>query len=142
MTNNVIELDPLRTAPLEPSDGDDRNGFWISPFEVPRKIFLHCGSGRSDILSVRFDYPGGETGDTRGDLDSRNDPEVLIRSGRYTGKILELNFGRPISMGELASIGERLLERSVFFKMKATTFNYRMIAAIFRDWNNVVQPID
>jgi hypothetical protein len=140
--SKTIELDPQRTAPLEPSEGDNRNGFWISPFEVPKKIFLNCGSGFSDILSARFEYAGSETGNTRFELDSRSDPAVLVRSGGYTGKILELTFGRPISLGELARIGDRLLERSATFKMKATTFNYRMIAAIFRDWEKVVQPTD
>jgi hypothetical protein len=140
--SKTIELDPRKTGPLEPSEGDDRNGSWISPFEIPRRIFLHCGSGFRNILAVRFEYAGGETGDTRRDLDDSNDPDVLIRFGRYSGKILELSFGRPISLGELASIGERLKQSSVTFKMNATTLNYRMIAAIFQDWNNVVEPID
>jgi len=140
--NTIIDLDPRRTAGLEPSDGDDRNGFWISPFEVPRKIFLHCAPGFRDIMAVRFEYAGGETGNARRNLDDRNDPDVLIRSGQSTGKILDLTFGRPISLGELAGVGERLERDSGSFKMKATTFNYRIIASIFQDWLNVVKPID
>jgi hypothetical protein len=145
MSNTAFALDPQTTARYEQSEGaegDDRNAFWISPFEIPQQIFLDCGSGLSEIRSARFVYPGGETGEAQRRLDSRNDPEVEVLAGRHSGKVLELTFAPPISLDGLARIGERLLQKSGVFKMKATTFNYRMIAAILRDWNNAVQPLD
>jgi hypothetical protein len=141
--SKTVELDPRETALREPFEGDDdRNRFWISPFEVPRRIFLNGRSGFKDIHTIQFDYAGGETGDKRSELDDRDDPPVQVRSGQHTGKILEWNFGRPVSLDEFASISERLMESAASFKVKATTFNYRMIAAILRDWDKVVQSID
>jgi hypothetical protein len=140
--SNTIYLDRNKTADLEPSEGDERNGFWISPFEVPKSFFLHCETGFKDIRAVTFKYPGGETGRDWASLDDRNDPAVLVRSGQQSQKILELTFARPISLEQLRSVGERLRIRARGFRVLATQFNYKMIAAIFQNWESAVDPIE
>jgi hypothetical protein len=65
-----------------------------------------------------------------------------IRSGQSSRKILELTFAYPISLEELVSVGERLGERARTFRMLATRFNYQMIAAIFQNWQAMVDSID
>jgi hypothetical protein len=131
--SNTIYLDPSKTAELEPSEGDDRNGYWISPFEVPKSFYLHCETGFKDVRAVSFKYAGGENGKDWTNLDDRTDPSVWIRSGQSSRKILELTFAYPISLEELVSVGERLGERARTFRRLATRFNYQMIAAIFQN---------
>jgi hypothetical protein len=140
--SKTIYLDPLKTAPFEPSEGDERNGFWISPFEVPKAIFLRCETGFTDVRAANFKYSGGETGEEWTALDDRSDPPITVRCGRYSSKILELTFGHPISVDQFRSIGERLKVRAQTFKMIATRFNYQMIAAILQNWQKVVEPIN
>lgn len=138
-----IALDPERMAPLEPSENEGPYTTWmISPFEVPKRLDLQCGTGFSDIRSIRFEYTGGETGEDWTPLDDRTDPDAVVRYARETRKILEMTFGRPISLEELPGIGERLMRRSTAFRKMATAFNYRMIGAIFQNWKEAVQPID
>src|SRR5262249_19537124 len=98
--------------------------------------------GFSDIRTVQFDYSGGETGDSWISLDAREDPPIMVRFGRFTGKILELTFGRAISIGELPAIGERLSQCARGTSRMATRFNYQMIAAILQNWIKVVERID
>ena len=140
--STTFYLDPRKTAPLEPSEGDERNRSWISPFDVPKSIWLYCDPGFSDVRGVRFDYTGGETGDSWEPLDDRDDPPVTIRPGRHTGKILELTFGRPIAIEDLPGVAERLKLRAVDSRALATRFNYKMISAIFQNWSTVVDRIE
>jgi hypothetical protein len=140
--SKTIYLDPSKTAELEPSEGDDRNGFWISPFEVPRAIYLHCDTGFTDVRAARFAYSGGETGDRWTNLDERDDPPILVRRGRSSEKILELTFGRPVSVSQFNGIGERLRTQAATFKMLAARFNYQMVAAILQNWKLMVERID
>jgi hypothetical protein len=140
--SRTINLDPSKTAELEPSEGDDRNGFWISPFEVPKSIYLHCQTGFTDVRAVTFAYTGGEEGDAWADLDERSDPAIKVRRGQYSQKILQLTFGVPVSVDQLQAIGDRLRLRAKTFKVLAARFNYQMIAAIFQNWQKMVEPID
>jgi hypothetical protein len=139
--SKTIYLDPSKTAEFEPSEGDARNGFWISPFEVPKSIFLHCDTGFGDVRAVTFTYTGGETGDTWTDLDDRDDPPILVRRGRSSQKILELTFGRPVSIDQFRSIGDRLKMQAPTFQVLAARFNYQMVAAIFQNWREMVEPL-
>ncbi len=91
--SKTIYLDPSKTADFEPSEGDARNGFWISPFEVPTSIYLRCESGFTDVRAVNFEYSGGETGDLWAELDDRDDPPIAVLRGRYSQKILQLTSG-------------------------------------------------
>jgi len=136
--NGTIYLDPKKMAPLEPSQRDERNESWISPFEIPKSAHLFCEAGFADIRAVRFEYSGGETGESRMPLDERDDPAILVRYGRHSGKILELTFGRAIPLASLPSVGERLKLRARS-KMIATRFNYEMIAAIFENWSDLTE---
>ena len=60
--SKTIDLDPTKTADLEPFEGDERNGFWISPFEVPRKIFLTCRSGSATFTLFNSTMPVARRG--------------------------------------------------------------------------------
>jgi hypothetical protein len=140
--SKTIYLDPSKTAELEPSEGDERNGFWISPFEVPKAIYLRCETDFADVRSVRFEYSGGETGDVWMDLDERSDPPVTVRRGRSSQKIMELTFGHPISAEQFKSIGARLKTQAQVFKSLAARFNYQMVAGIFQNWAKMVEPLE
>jgi hypothetical protein len=74
-------------------------------------------------------------------LDERDDPPILVRYGRHSGKILELTFGHAIPLDSLPSVGERLKLRARS-KMIATRFNYEMIAAIFQNWSDLTEGTD
>jgi hypothetical protein len=140
--SETIYLDPTKTADLEPEEGDRRNGFWISPFEVPNAIYLKCETGFTDVRAVKFEYTGGETGKDWSDLDERDDPPILVRRGRSSHKILELTFGTPVSVEQFSAVGERLKTQAKTFKIFAARFNYQMVAAIFQNWQKFVEPID
>jgi hypothetical protein len=141
MTGSIY-LNRSKTSQWEPSEGDDKNGSWISPFEVPRSIHLTSDPRFNCIRVVEFRYSGGETGNRREVLDDSDRPSVLIRSGRHSGKILELAFAYPISLDGLPSIGERLKKKSRTCSQMATRFNYQMVASIFQNWNEAVDPVD
>ena len=140
--STTFYLDSDKTAPLEPWEGDERNGSWISPTEVPRTIALDGDPELSDIRGIRFDYTSGETGDTWEPLDDRDNPPVTIRPGGDTRKILEMTFGHPIAIDDLPGIAERLERRVPGFRKLVTTFNYQMIAAIFQNWSTVADRIE
>jgi hypothetical protein len=135
-----IYLDRKKTAPLEPSEGDERNGSWISSFDVPQSIKIW--GERESFSTIWFDYLGGETGDDRRPLDDQEDPSIQVRAGRHTGKILELNFGRSISQSDLPSIGERIAIQAELNRPLATKFNYLMISSIICHWVEVVEIED
>jgi hypothetical protein len=140
--SDLVYLDPAKVARYEPSEGDDRDGWWISPFDVPKYIQTTVDEG--DLIRViRFDYTGGETGDPRKrqTLDDENDPEILVFVGRYSGKILEMNFGRPIPFSELPAIGERLIRQAKNVHVLSTRFNYLMISNILKHWSEVIDRV-
>jgi hypothetical protein len=136
--DRTIHLDPDLIRPLEPSEGDARNGSWISPFDVPGRV--HFRGPDDAIRAVGLGYPGGETGDDRVDLDGRDDPPIVARIGRHSGKILELSFGRPIALSDLPAVGARIADRAPTQARLAARFNFRLVGDIFRSWPDVVGP--
>ncbi len=128
---------------LEPSEGDRRNGWWISPFDVPKYIQTTVDE-RNLIRVIRFDYTGGETGDPRKRqaLDDEHNPDILVLVGRHSGKILEMNFGRPISFDEMPAIGERLGRHANDASALSARFNYVLISGILKRWTEVVDRVD
>ena len=139
--SKTLYLDPVKTAELEPSEGDERNASWISPFEIPRAILVHCETDFRDIRAITFKYIGSEKGTEWAELDARVDPPVHVRNGQFSHKIMELTFGHPISLKELSSLGARLKAKSRMFNVGATRFNYQMIGSIFEDWDDAVEPM-
>jgi hypothetical protein len=140
--SELLYLDPAKVARYEPSEGDERDGWWISPFDVPKYIQMTVDE-HGLIRVIRFDYTGGETGDSRKRqaLDDEGNPDVLVLVGRYSGKILEMNFGRPISFSDMPAIGERVVRQAHCATVRATRFNYALIADILKHWSEVVDRV-
>jgi hypothetical protein len=125
-----IYINPEKRAPFDPSIGDSRNSSWISPTDVPQRIFLKCDPGMSQIRFARFEYPVDEEQSEPTDLDERDDPPIRIRQGKYSGKLIEMTFGRPIAQSDLPRIAERLEKQASGIRVMSTMFNYQMIARI------------
>ncbi|WP_165065637.1 hypothetical protein [Paludisphaera rhizosphaerae] len=141
----AIFIDPARTEKDRPAVGDRKNGFSISPFEIPYEMQVFGESSLDHVLSIRFSYPGGETGTTRSDIPSfgiESDVDIRIRSGRLSGKILEMTFGRPVNADELAQVAGRLKEASTATLSLSTKFNYQMISRILSSWREIIEASD
>lgn len=141
----AIFIDPARTEKDRPTVGDRKNGYSISPFEIPYEMEVIGDASLDQVRSIRFVYPGGETGTMRADIPSFGiDPgvDVRIRSGRLSGKILDMTFGRPVDVDDLAKIAGRLKEAASATPNLSTKFNYQMISRILSSWREIVETSD
>lgn len=134
--SQTIYLEPEQTAPYEPREGDGRNGSWISPSDVPVAIDVRQIIGTDKIDILRFEYRGGETGLDRGNLDDRTDPSIWIKSGRFSGKILEMGFNYPITASDFPRIAERLIDCPS--SITSVRFSRQMVANILRHWTEII----
>lgn len=142
MSSNTIYLDPEKTGPLEPSEGDARNSFWISPYDVPRYVHIIGNPSSRLIKAIRFEYTGGEIEATaKSQLNDLSHPRVLLGVGNFSGKIISMVFGSSIHEDELVGVAYRLRVRSDARPdlPLSAKFSYRMIASIFEGWHELTR---
>ena len=139
--NNYISLNQSVMSDLEPSEGDDMNGNWISPFGVPKGIQI-WNDDHGNMRCVKFEYSGGEIGDSWEPLDDRDDPPVRVCVARHTKKIIQVIFGHTINERDFPRIAERLNQKAKSIKAIEEKFNHVMISKIFENWNLVAERVD
>jgi len=138
--SQTIYLDPERTAVYEPREGDDRNGSWISPSNVPIAVNVGQVVGTAEIGVLIFEYRGGETDGGSRPLDGHSDPSILIKAGRFSGKILEMKFQPPVVATDFPRIADRLANYPSSLALSAR-FSHEMVANILRYWSDVKRSL-
>lgn len=139
----AIYLDPETTAKHQPFEGDERSGFGISPFEVPRYIHITSDGPGMGYKSLEFEYPGGERAGMTIPHRGPGPLRFTLTLAKTSLKVLKITFESHVDdagMGRIAT-AVRSLQDGIKGLRKATIFNYLMIASLLDVWPSIISGL-
>lgn len=130
--STVLSLDSNRVSALEPTEGDERESFMLSPFAVPREMSVDVTA--KGVTVVRFKYSGGIVADSPEPLDDLANPRVTLVIGKPHQKVVAIRFDTPVGQAELSALADRLERRAETVSNTAQRLSYKMTAEVVRAW--------
>lgn len=130
----AVYLDPDMMLEYQPFEGDEADGFGISPFDVPRRIHVASETPTTGYKSLEFDYLGGK--EPSFSLVHRGPAGLLLVCdlGEESHKLFRIAFPTQVDADDLPAISEAVATLAARETGMATRFNYQMIASLLKSW--------